>query len=170
MYKTSDTIAIAKTQIGYHEGKSGSHWNNLQKYAKPLGFTNGLAWCDTFVQVLFWLAGVSVPTGSKSAGCEVSCAAYKRAGRFTEYPVVGAIVFFGPHGGTHCGIVTSYDDVHVHTIEGNTNTTGSSEGDGVYAKTHVRRDDYVYGYGVPYYHGKANSPDPHWHGREMSKK
>jgi hypothetical protein len=169
MQTTGDVVAIAKTQVGYHEGRSGAHWNNVQKYAPSLGFANGQAWCDTFVNFLFWLADVAVPAGAKSAGCAVSAAAYKRAGRWTEYPVVGAEVFYGPGGGTHCGVVTGYDDTHIHTIEGNTNINGSAEGDGVYVKTRLRRDTYVYGYGVPYYHSTGVSPDPHWNGRDLSR-
>lgn len=169
MLTPADSIAIARTQVGYHEGKTGTHWNNINRYAPSLGFANGQAWCDTFAQFILWLVGVNVPAGSRSASCAASVTAYKHAGRFTEYPVVGAIAFFGPAGGTHCGIVTGYDADHVHTIEGNTNTTGSPEGDGVYAKTRLRRDTYVYGYGVPYYHATGDSPDPKWHGRDLSR-
>lgn len=169
MQTTSDAVAIAKTQIGYREGKTGTHWNNVNKYAGPLGFANGQAWCDTFAQFLLWLTGVAVPDGSRSASCAASCAAYKKAGRFTEYPVIGAIVFYGAGGGTHCGIVTGYDDDHVYTVEGNTNTTGAAEGDGVYSRARLRRDSYVYGYGVPFYHSTGSSPDPKWHGRDLSK-
>lgn len=169
MLTTTDAIAAAKTQLGYQEGKKNGHWDNIQKYAPALGFSNGLAWCDTFANFIFWLVGVTVPPGAKSAGCAASVAAYKKAGRWTLYPVVGAQVFYGPGGGEHTGIVTGYDDTHVFTIEGNTNTSGSAEGDGVYAKTRVRRDDYVYGYGVPYYHSTGKSPDTKWSGRDLSK-
>lgn len=169
MQTPGDVIAIAKTQVGYHEGRTGAHWNNINKYAPSLGFANGQAWCDTFANFLLWLAGVSVPPGAKSAGCAASVAAYKKAGRWTEYPVTGAEVFYGAGGGEHCGIVTGWDDTHVFTIEGNTNDSGSAEGDGVYAKTRVRRDAYVYGYGVPYYHAKGQSPDPKWRERDLSK-
>jgi hypothetical protein len=164
-----DAISVAKTQVGYHEGKTGTHWNNIQHFAPSIGFTQGLAWCATFVQFLYWLTGTAVPTGAKSASCAAAVKAYKAAGRWTEYPVTGAQIFFGPGGGTHCGIVTGWDDTHVFTIEGNTNTTGSPEGDGVYVKTRTRRDTYVYGYGVPYFDSEGASPDPKWHGRDLSK-
>lgn len=172
MRSASSAIYIARSQLGYREGKTGSRYNNDQKYSDQLpGFawSDNQPWCATFVQWLLWQVGVSVPTGAKSASCAMSCAAYKKAGRFTEYPVVGAQIFFGPAGGTHTGIVERYDDTYVYTIEGNTNDSGSAEGNGVYRKKRVRRDAYVYGYGVPYYQGRANSPDPKWKGREMSK-
>lgn len=171
MYDTNSTLWIARSQVGYREGKSNGHWNNDQKYSDQLpGFawSDNQPWCATFVQWALWQAGVAVPKGAKSASCAISCAAYKAAGRFTEYPVTGAQVFFGPRGGTHTGIVVRWDDTYVYTVEGNTNGTGGSEGDGVYEKKRTRRDAYVYGYGVPYYKGKASSPDPKWNKREMA--
>jgi hypothetical protein len=171
MYNTTSAIHLAKSQIGYHEGRSNGHWNNDQKYSLQLpGFawSDKQPWCATFVQWVYWQVGVAVPAGARSASCALACVAYKKAGRFTEYPVVGAQVFYGKDGGTHTGIVTSYDETHVYTIEGNTNTSGSAEGDGVYAKTRIRRDAYVYGYGIPYFQGAADTPDPRWKGKDMS--
>lgn len=172
MFDTASSIAIAASQLGYQEGKTGARYNNNQKYSDQLpnfAWSDYQPWCATFVQWCFWQVGVNVPEGARSASCATSVNAYKRAGRFTEYPVVGAQIFFGPGGGTHTGIVERYDDTYVYTIEGNTNTSGSPEGNGVYRRKRVRRDAYVYGYGVPLYRGKASSPDPRWNGREMSK-
>jgi hypothetical protein len=169
MHTTGDATAAARTQLGYHEGESAGHWNNIQKYAPVLGFANGQAWCDTFANFIFWLVGATVPPGAKSAGCLASVAAYKKAGRWTLYPVVGAQVFYGTGGGEHTGIVIGYDDTNVTAIEGNTNTNGSAEGDGVYQKVRARRSPYVYGYGIPYYKSTGHSPDPHWQGRDLSK-
>lgn len=172
MLTTASAILIARSQIGYREGRTGARYNNDQKYSDQLpGFawSDKQPWCATFVQWLYWQTGVSVPSGARSASCANSCAAYKKAGRFTEYPVVGAQIFFGPRGGTHTGIVERYDGTYVYTIEGNTNTNGSPEGNGIYRKRRVRRDVYVYGYGIPYFRGKANSPDPKWSGREMAR-
>ena len=173
MFTVSSASYIAKSQLAYHEGQTGGHWNNDQKYSDQLpGFkwSDGQPWCCTFVHWCLWQVGVPVPAGAQSASCATSCAAYKNAGRFTEYPVLGAQAFYGPHGGSHTGLVVAYDDTWITTVEGNTNTTGSSEGDGVYQKQRRRRDAYVYGYGVPYYHGVGQSPDPKWNGRDLSKR
>jgi hypothetical protein len=172
MYGAQGAIDIAKSQVGYHEGKSGGHWNNNQKYSDQLpsfAWSDGQPWCATFVQWCLWQVGVSVPDGARSAGCAISVAAYKKAGRFTEYPGIGFQVFYGPNGGTHTGIVYDYDDTYIYTVEGNTNDSGSAEGDGVYKKKRLRKVDYVYGYGIPYYKGKAKSADPKWNGKELSK-
>lgn len=173
MYSAADAIRIASSQVGYREGKSASGRNNNdQKYSDQLpGFawSDFQPWCATFVQWCLWQVGVSVAPGARSAGCAISAAAYRKAGRFTEYPGIGFQVFFGANGGTHTGIVYKYDDDYIYTIEGNTNDNGSAEGDGVYRKKRARKVDYVYGYGIPYYKGKAESADPKWNGKEMAK-
>lgn len=170
MYTPNSVLQIASSQVGYHEGRSNGHWDNAQKYAVQLpGIVDNQAWCDTFANWCFWQCGVTVPDGAISAGCAVSVAAYRKAGRWTEYPGIGFQVFYGPGGGTHTGIVTSYDDTYIYTVEGNTNDNGSPEGDGVYAKKRLRKVDYVYGYGIPYYNAKANSADPKWNGKDLSR-
>jgi hypothetical protein len=65
-------------------------------------------------------------------------------------------------------MVYKYDDTYIYTIEGNTNDDGSAEGNGVYKRKRLRKVDYVYGYGIPYYSGKAKSADPKWNGKELS--
>jgi hypothetical protein len=171
METTASAISIAKSQVGYREGRSNGHPNNDQKYSDQLpnfAWSDKQPWCATFYHWCLWQVQVNVPAGARSASCAASVAAYKKAGRFTEYPVVGGQIFFGKGGGSHTGIVVRYDNTYVYTIEGNTNSTGSPEGDGVYEKKRVRRDTYVYGYGIPYYDGKADTPDPKWQGRSLA--
>lgn len=171
MFTASSAISIAASQVGYHEGKSNGHWNNDQKYSDQLpGFAwaDKQPWCATFYQWLMWQVGVKVPDGARSASCATSVAAYKKAKRFTEYPGIGFQVFFGAGGKTHTGIVYDYDDTYIYTIEGNTNDSGSAEGDGVYKKKRLRKTDYVYGYGIPYFAGKAKCADPKWNGKDLA--
>ncbi|WTW97691.1 peptidoglycan-binding protein [Streptomycetaceae bacterium NBC_01309] len=108
---------------------------------------------------VFRQAGAAGP-----APVTVSCAAgvawFRSRGRFSEYPAVGAQVFFGPGGGSHVGLVYAYDAAYAYTVEGNTNATGSAEGDGVHLKKRLRRDAYVYGYGHPAYPGGIVSAAP----------
>ena len=173
MFTVSSVVHLANSQLSYHEGKSAGHWTNVQKYSEQLPnfkWSDGQPWCATFAHWNLWQAGIEVPKGARSASCLTSVNAFKKAGRFTEYPVNGAIVFYGPKGGTHCGIVVGWDLVHVHAIEGNTNTSGAAEGDGVYYKERERLSDYVFGYGLPYYfHDRALTPDPHWSGKSLAE-
>jgi hypothetical protein len=157
-------VSAAKGEVGYHESFSGGHWTNHEKYAAQVPglawvSTEGLAWCAVFAA---WCAlkGGAAALYPRSASCAVDVAWFKKIGRFSAYPAVGAQIFYGPGGGSHTGIVTGYDAEHVYTVEGNTNTNGSAEGDGVYARTRLRRDPYVYGYGLPKFPEGIVSADP----------
>lgn len=166
---SDDAIAkllfIARGEIGYHEGRSNGHWNNQEKYAAQVPglawvSTGGQPWCATFVSWLALKAGLAALypcTASTDAGA----AWFKDRGEWHDYPAVGAQVFYG-HGGdmVHTGVVEAYDATTITTIEGNTNTNGSAEGDGVYRKVRNRHDDFVQGYGYPAVPGGLKSADP----------
>lgn len=97
----------------------------------------------------------------RTASCDVAYAWFKARGQISEYPAVGAQVFFGTRADlVHTGLVVSYDADYVYTVEGNTNDNGSREGDGVYAKKRARRDAYLVGYGYPAFPGGLVSADP----------
>lgn len=165
MSDASKVLAAAASVVGYHEGRSNGSWNNDQRFSKEtpgFAWSNYQAWCDTFVAWSFFKAGLFNELPVKSAGCAESVAGFKKVNRFSAYPAVGAQVFFGPGGGSHTGIVVSYDGTNISTIEGNTNDNGSAEGDGVYRKVHARRDTNVYGYGYPNYREGIDSADPAW--------
>lgn len=166
-------IRIAKGEVGYHEGRSGGHWNNNQKYSDQvpgLEWSDRQPWCDTFVHwvalkadVLDLWPDVTAKAKGGSASCDISGAAWKKADRWSEYPAIGAQVFFGtPADLNHTGVVVDYDATYVWSVEGNTNTSGSREGDGVYLKKHLRRSANVVGYGYPAYPGGIKSADPAW--------
>lgn len=156
-------IARAAAEVGYHEGRSGGHWDNIEKYAATvpqLAWANGQPWCDVFVAAMFKAAGVLdlIPV---SASCDASRTAWRNLGRWSEYPALGAQVIFGtPSNAEHTGIVEWFDAYTVRTIEGNTNGNGSAEGDGVYRKVHHRSDPWVQGYGLPEYPEGIVSADP----------
>lgn len=172
MYSALAALRIAKSQYGYHEGRTAGHWDNNQKFSDQLpnfAWSDGQPWCATFVQWCLWQVGVEVPTGARSASCSASVAAYRKAGRFSEYPGVGWQIFFGPGGGTHTGLVRHWDERYVYTVEGNTNEDGSPEGNGVYYKRYERLSPYVHGYGIPFYKGEADTPDPRWDGEPMGR-
>lgn len=173
MYDIDSVLKLADSQVGYHEGRTGTHWNNVQKYSeqvKGLAWSDGQPWCCVFANWCFTQAGVAVPAGAITASCAAGVAAYKKAHRFTEWPIIGGQVFYGAGGGSHTGIVLKYDDTYVWAIEGNTNTSGSAEGDGVYVKKRTRRDPYVYGYGIPYYENNVgNTPDPIWRNKSLGR-
>lgn len=155
-------ISIAKSQLGYQEGFSNGHWDNIEKYAAQvpgLAWANGQPWCAVFVSYCFHAAGALslIPGGATASVAHLRDAA-KQAGQFSEYPSVGAIAIFGANGDAHTGIVVGFDATTITTVEGNTNTSGSAEGDGVYLKTHNRTDPWVYGYSHPSFPKEAAVP------------
>ncbi|MFG3136143.1 CHAP domain-containing protein [Streptomyces sp. NPDC048211] len=161
----ADVARVLKSEVGYREGFSGGHWNNKQKYSSAvpgLEWSDYQAWCATFVSWAFQTAGLPRGSYPVTASCATATNWWKQRGRWSEYPAIGAQVMFGPGGGSHTGIVIAYDANTITTIEGNTNSSGSAEGDGVYRKTRQRRDAYVYGYGYPDYPGGITSADPTW--------
>jgi hypothetical protein len=164
-------LTIAKGEVGYHEGRSNGHWNNFQRYSPAvpgLEWSQNQAWCCTFVAWLALKAGAE-KLYPRTASCQVAVAWFKKAGRFSEYPAVGAQVFFGPGGGSHTGVVVSYDADYIYTIEGNTNDNGSAEGDGVYTRKRERRSAHVYGYGYPKFPEGIVNADPAFKGENPAK-
>lgn len=154
MSVVSTLLAIAKGEVGYHEGRSGGHWNNIEKYAAQVPglawvSSSGSPWCAVFVSWCAMKAGLA-DLYPCTASTDAGAAWFKQRGQWSEYPAVGAQIFFGVNGNMdHTGIVRDFDDTNVYTVEGNTNTNGSVEGDGVYLKQHLRADPRVQGYGYP---------------------
>ncbi|WP_078657954.1 peptidoglycan-binding protein [Streptomyces rimosus] len=168
MAGAKDIIRIAKAENGYREGRSGGHWNNKQKYsgAVPgLEWSDYQAWCATFVSWVAMQAGLA-SLYPRTASCATGVNWFRQRERFTDYPVLGGQVFYGSGGGTHTGIVYRYTRDYVFTIEGNTNDSGSAEGDGVYLKKRPRKSSYIYGYGIPDFAEGVVLADPRWKGRK----
>jgi hypothetical protein len=161
----ADVIRVAKSQVGYHEGYSGGHWTNKQKYSPAvpgLEWSQNQAWCATFCAWVFQEAGMPKGNYPVTASCALGVSWWKKAGRWSDYPAIGAQAFFGAGGGSHTGLVYAYDESYIYTVEGNTNSSGSAEGDGVYLKKRARRDSYVHGYGYPAYPAGIVTADPTW--------
>lgn len=149
-------VRLALEEVGYHEGKTGGQWNNRTKYAAAvpgLGWADGQPWCAVFVSWLALVGGVA-ELFPRTASCDVGGQWFKDRGQWSEYPAIGAQVFYGtPADLNHTGFVIGFDADTIDVIEGNTNVNGSREGDGVYRKVRRRRDAYVVGYGYPKYPG-----------------
>ncbi len=145
-------IDVASAEVGVREGYSNGHHDNRVKYAGQvpgLEWANGQPWCAVFVSWVALKAGVA-ELYPRTASCDVGGQWFKARGRWSEYPAVGAQVFYGtPSDLNHTGVVVGFDDTYITTVEGNTNDDGGREGDGVYRKVRRRRDSNVVGYGHP---------------------
>ena len=146
-------ISIAEKEIGNSESNKGYLKYNNYFHASPSD-----AWCAMFVS---WCANEAgyIESGiiPKYASCSVGVEWFRNKNAFhTEgsgyTPQPGDIVFFGPGGGSHTGIVVSSDANNVYTIEGNTgNDSHTNTSDMVSERTRPRATGYVYGYGTPAY-------------------
>lgn len=160
-----EILTLAAEQIGYREGQDAEgNWDNVEKYATQvpsLTWAQKQPWCCVFTS---WLAQTAKLNALYpcTASCAVAVQWFKDKGRWSEYPGIGAQVFFGAGGGEHTGIVESYDATTITTIEGNANDghAPSGVGDAVIRTTHQRRDPYVYGYGYPEFPEGITNADP----------
>lgn len=179
-------LAIAEAEVGYLEKASNSQLdnktanagsNNWTKYARDLyaagyynGNKNGYAWCDVFVDWLFYMASgkdathaqeVECQTGEYGAGCTFSSRYYEYQGRFYKSnPKIGDQIFFGTDKNniTHTGIVYKVDANRVYTIEGNTsagNDVVIPNGGAVARKSYSLSSANIFGYGRPKYDGES---------------
>lgn len=163
----TQVLTLAKGEVGYQEGRSGGHWNNVEKYAAQVPTmawvsTEGQPWCAVFN---CWLdVGVGLIPNVDfplTASCDAAAAWFKKNGRWSDLPGIGAWVLFGtPSDLVHTGRVVAFDADTITVTAGNTSMTGSREGDGVHTLTYQRRSTYVVGYGYPKNLAGIRSADP----------
>lgn len=133
-------IEIAKKYLGQKE-KPGNIFDVKSPLGKILieaGQKDGEAWCCYFTEAVF----VETLRALFSASTVQTFHNFKNAGyEISDVPQVGALVIWQnykggkPQWSGHAGIVTKVNsDGSFHTIEGNTNSTGSREGDSVQEK------------------------------------
>jgi cell wall-associated NlpC family hydrolase len=145
----SKIVDIARKEIGTVESPLNS---NKTVYGEWFGL-NGVAWCGIFVSWVYHMAGVVLPKIGFSklgfAGCQTAVAYWKKAGKVTNKPVAGDIVFFDWNGDgryDHTGIyVRHLNDTQFESIEGNTSLTNQSNGGQVMLrKRNYRRAIFVH--------------------------
>jgi GH25 family lysozyme M1 (1,4-beta-N-acetylmuramidase) len=164
MSSTVETvIRVAEKEVGYTEGTSHGVHDNDTKYADEvpgLEWADFQPWCATFVSWVARKAGVAA-LYPRTASCDEAARWFKARKRWSDYPAVGAQVFYGTARDLdHTGIVVDYDATHITTIEGNTNDDGGREGTSVMRKDRLRRSPRVVGYGYPRFPEGLRSADP----------
>ncbi len=179
-----DVLAIALSQVGYHEGDSESELSGVGhtgtrdfvEYnvlygrldnAQGNGKSYGYYWCASFINWCLRMAGVS----KDASGSEVSCQRwYADCNKMDilrskgEYiPKSGDIIFFRDSGSssdsTHVGLVRYSDGKYVYTVEGNTSNGSeySSNGEYVALKKYALTSSYIVGYATPKYESNKSA-------------
>ena len=141
---------------------------DVEKYLHCLGMTKGSPWCAAFVSwCVMTSRGLAKPP-KWCSGSAVSLFQMSRNSKTCVYVVptemeyqakvkpgyiwsraqdatAAAAARKGSWCQGHTGIVVAVDATGFHTIEGNTNSAGSREGDGVYRKLHKWSDAELIG-------------------------
>lgn len=120
-------INVAIGELGKEEKPHGSNWGpEVYKYLQSVGITFPASWCMAFVYWCFEKAGGPLPYRS---GGVLNVWNHTDPEFKKSKPQPGDI-FIQDHGKGlgHTGIVEKVEGLNIHTIEGNTNDTGSREG------------------------------------------
>lgn len=118
-----------------------------------------LPWCQAFQTIAARDTGLSqiIPC---TASCLEGVNYFKERDQFhladgTYTPQKGDLVFYGPKGGSHVGLIVADPvDSYLQVIEGNTQRDAGSDYGVVYWTHNEKRkigSDYIYGYGSPDY-------------------
>ena len=139
---TSDALNDVLNQARAWIGISGTTNEATQYY----GY-NGVAWCCIFQWSVFNKSGHGnlFMGGGKTASCINVTQWYQARWKFGKTPKAGALVVYGPGGGSHIGIVESVSGTGINdyvSIEGNTGGGGGIAARKQYGN---RRND-VYGF------------------------
>lgn len=135
-------IEIALSQVGEKEYPAGS---NKTKYGEWFGL-NGVAWCGIFCSWVYAQAQAKMSDPSAYpelilkglgyskgfAGCQTAVEVFKKAGKVTDAPKSGDLVFFNFDSDVaydHVGIyLTNSGGNTMYTIEGNTSLANQTNG------------------------------------------
>lgn len=130
--------SVYLSQIGVREATGKNDGVQVEKYLKSVNLGKGYAWCAAFVKWCFDQAGIktTITAWSPSAHNSKNVIYYKS--KFYKEPQSGDVftIYYpslkriGHTGFYHKKI----NDKIYSTVEGNTNSAGSREGDGVYMK------------------------------------
>ncbi len=179
MYRSNDRarfLKVARREVGVREGyrwRLGRKiWTNKVKYNDAKAARHGNrhlfdAWCHNFVSWCAIQAGVGniIPDTS---WCPDGLAYFYERNAVYRTPLPGDIVYFRRGKRVpHVGIVYAVKDNgrRIVTIEGNTNTSGSAQGNGVYMLN--RRVTPALRFGRPDWAHSAGRISPKWDGKSF---
>lgn len=151
MTKTKNLSEIALRFEGVQEIPNNQGWKDefLSLSMDAVGFKKGWAWCMLFAQVCVELYYSQFDSSLINKYRECFSPSVVTTFRnfkknylemVSNVPTQNSVCFWQhyvqgkPTAQGHAGIVLSFDNTFISTVDGNTNEAGSREGDGVYRK------------------------------------
>ena len=138
--KSAAVQKIFTSQIGVREATGHNDGPAVEGYLKAVNLGKGYAWCAAFVKWSYLKAGVADAAQINAMAASVHRPGHiiYQFGNFLQEPLAGdAFTLYYP-GLKRIGHTGFYDkrlnSTIYATVEGNTNSAGSREGDGVYRK------------------------------------
>ena len=131
----SRLVKLAENEIGVRERNGNNSGPRVEEYLRTVGLKSGQPWCAAFVSWVYAKSNFPKPRSGWSPDLLPT-------GRLARSALPGNIlgIYFSEYRRiAHVGLITRQDGDWVTSVEGNTNVTGSREGDGVYLKKrHVK--------------------------------
>jgi hypothetical protein len=141
---SAQALKVAISQLGVMENPEGSNSGpEVNAYLKSVGLGPGYYWCAAFIYWCFQQASAELGKKNpvfKTAGClnhwNKTTGKKIKAAAAVENPSLlkPGHIFILNHGSGmgHTGLIEKIEGGYIHTIEGNSNPEGSSNGIGVF--------------------------------------
>ncbi len=144
--KQRQLLTIAWSQLGVKEATGHNDGLDVEKYLATVGLNKGQPWCAAFVAWCYQQAAIKNPNSGLAADYFRKNIVYEN-GHLISAKLIHAGDTFGIYfenldGIHHVGFVLAWSDMWVETIEGNTNSDGSREGNEVCHKKRLRKQIY----------------------------
>ncbi len=133
-------VAIAQSQIGVKEATGNNDGVEVEAYLAATGLKKGEPWCAAFLSWVFKQAGYEQPV----TGWSPALFPLARQVKVPAPGIVFGIYFPSLKRIAHCGIIEQVKGNFIFGIEGNTNLSGSREGNGVHRKLRHVKSIYRY--------------------------
>lgn len=141
--------ALARILVVENQGPNRS--GLIDQWNTAAGAPIASSWCASFA-FSAWKENGAAPLGN--AACDTWHVNSAKAGRFLTSGNVGDVMLFdfSTQAGyaDHCGVLVRQEIIdgvsYVYSAEGNTNTNGSREGDGVYVHRWLTTNPQILGY------------------------
>lgn len=133
-------VAIAQSQIGVREATGNNDGPEVEAYLTSVGLKKGEPWCAAFLSWIFKKAGYKQPRTAWSPALFPS----QRLVKLPAPGVLFGIYFPSLERIAHCGLIERVNGNWLSCVEGNTNLSGSRNGDGVYRKLRHAKTIYRY--------------------------